>query len=53
MDDLYYDAICYLMVLIICGICLWFIWNYYHLQKFRDCYLNNFRYNYCEKYLDY
>lgn len=52
MDDLY-DAICYIMVIIICVICLWFIWNYYHLQIFKECYLNNFRYNYCEKYLDY
>ena len=53
MDDLYYDAICYLIFLIICVICVWFIWNYYHLQRFKSCYDNDFKFHYCEKYKNY
>lgn len=47
------DLIIYLLFLIICMIFVWLIYNYYHLQRFRECYLNSFMNDYCDTYLNY
>ena len=45
--------------LIICVLCAFmcvvmaFIGSYYDLLRFKKCYENNFRYNYCKQYRNY
>ena len=47
------DLIIYGIIILLFIILIWFIYNYYHLKIYNECYDNSFKYNYCEKYKDY
>lgn len=53
MDE-YKEDIGYLYIILIgaTALILIFLINYYHLYQFRECYYNNFKDKYCEKYKD-
>ena len=45
---------CLFILLIVCFIIfIVFVFSYFRLARFKNCYDNNFKYPYCEKYKNY
>lgn len=54
MDDYYEKIGCiFILLLIAFIIIIVFFINYYNLSKFKHCYDNEFKYQYCVKYKNY
>ena len=47
------NKILYLVIIILIGIFVYFGYNCYNLYRFKNCYDNNFKLDYCKYYKNY